>query len=101
MVSTECMFIVTLTYTVPLAVIDQHLDAHASWIEAGYQQGVFFASGRLVPRTGGVILAHNLTRNELDERLSHDPFRVNNLAQSEVTEVQPTRVAHGLEAVLN
>lgn len=94
------MFIVTLTYTVPLEVIDQHLGAHASWIDTGYSDGVFFASGRRVPRTGGVILAHNLSRLDLEERLSHDPFHVNEFARYEVVEVRPTRVAQGLETVL-
>ena len=51
------MFIISLTYTQSLEAIDQHLEAHVAFLKEQYAKGLFIASGRKVPRSGGVILA--------------------------------------------
>lgn len=91
------MFIVTLSYQVPLDVIDASLQAHSHWLDTQYDDGVFLASGRQVPRTGGVIFADGISREELQRRLALDPFQANNLAVATVLEFTPGRVAPGLE----
>ena len=53
------MFIVLLTYRKPLAEIDRLMDDHVAWLKGHYAAGLFIASGRRVPRTGGVILARS------------------------------------------
>lgn len=53
------MFIVTLTYTRPLAEVDALMDPHMVWLKKHYESGLFVASGRQVPRTGGVIFARS------------------------------------------
>src|SRR3954463_4211564 len=53
------MFIVTLTYLKPVEEIDALMDAHVAWLKRHYDEGLFIASGRRVPRTGGVILARS------------------------------------------
>ena len=68
------MFIVTLTYTAPLAVVDELVPAHRKWLAEHYAAGVFVASGRRVPRTGGVILARGVSRDGLDRILATDPL---------------------------
>ncbi len=80
------MFIVRLTYTAPLEEIDREVEAHRAWVEAGLAEGVFVAAGPLVPRTGGVILAHGVTREALDARLAEDPFARAGLVQVEVVD---------------
>jgi uncharacterized protein YciI len=50
------MFIVTLTYVRPLEELDTLMDAHVTWLKKHYASGLFVASGRQVPRKGGVIL---------------------------------------------
>lgn len=94
------MFIVSLTYKVPTEVIDQHLNAHSEFLKNQYAQGNFFLSGRKVPRTGGMIFAKVETRQTLDIILKNDPFSINGVADYEVTELQPTMTAHGLEFLL-
>lgn len=91
------MFIVTLRYSAELDKIDKTLPDHAAWLDKNYADGVFVLSGRQVPRTGGVILAVNTTREDLDRRLSEDPFRQRGLADYSVVECAPSRVANGLE----
>ncbi|PPK98432.1 uncharacterized protein YciI [Kineococcus xinjiangensis] len=94
------MFLVTLTYTADLAEVDAALAEHVAWLGRQYDDGVFAASGRRVPRVGGVILAAGLTRDELERRLAGDPFRMRGLAEYAVEEFVPSRVAPGLEQLL-
>lgn len=81
------MFIVLLTYTAPLERIDAAGPAHRDWLKACYDDGVFLASGPQDPRTGGAILAHGLSRAELEERLAGDPFAQQGLATYAITRV--------------
>ena len=92
------MFVVSLTYKVPLERIDRLIEDHKAWLQAGYAAGVFLASGAKQPRTGGVILAHG-DRQALDARLADDPFARAGAADYEVTEFAATSVASGLEAL--
>ncbi|QFI54616.1 YciI family protein [Aeromonas simiae] len=93
------MFVVTLTYVRALAEIDALIPAHVEWLKAHYAAGHFLASGRRVPRTGGVILAHGLTREALEQVLASDPFRLAGVADYEVLEFVPSMSAAGLEAL--
>ncbi|MFP5077248.1 YciI family protein [Rhizobium sp. YIM 134829] len=90
------MFIVSLTYRNGTAAADAHLTAHVAWLTTGYEQGIFLASGRKVPRTGGVILARG-ARSALDALLATDPFALHGVADYEVTEVAFGTTADGLE----
>lgn len=85
------MFIISLQYHRPIEEVEQHLTGHITWLQRYYQQDVFVASGRKVPRTGGVILARSIARDELDRILAEDPF--NAVATYEVTEFAPTMTA--------
>ncbi|STV74692.1 YciL domain-containing protein [Klebsiella michiganensis] len=49
--------VVVLTYVKPLDQVDAKLAAHVEWLKQGYADGIFLASGRKIPRSGGVILA--------------------------------------------
>jgi uncharacterized protein YciI len=50
------MFIIDLNYIVPLEQLDKHMTDHVKFLHKYYKQNVFVASGRKVPRTGGIIL---------------------------------------------
>ena len=93
------MFIVSLTYKVPLEEVDKHLAAHIEYVKAEFELGHFIAAGRKVPRTGGLILSTVESREKLDEILQRDPFAIANLVDFDVTEVEVTRTAPGLEAL--
>ena len=91
------MFVVSLTYKRPLAEVDRHLDAHVAYLREEYARGSFIASGRKVPRTGGVILSGCATRAELEAILARDPFHVHGIAEYELIEFVPSMVAEGFE----
>lgn len=92
------MFVLSLTYKVPEVEVDKHLDAHVTWLREGYRTGMFLASGRKVPRTGGMIFAEG-TREEVEAMARLDPFLVYGVADVEITEVNLTMTAEGLEAL--
>lgn len=95
------MFIVSLTYTCDLSEIDEHLDAHVAFLKKEYELGNFLASGRKVPRTGGVILAKTTTLEELSSILDQDPFHKEGLARYDIQEFIPTMTATGLEGLMD
>ncbi|MBI1417499.1 MAG: hypothetical protein GC146_09790 [Limimaricola sp.] len=94
------MFIVSLTYTAPLADIDANLVAHRAFLDRHFATGAFLASGPKQPRTGGVILATVADRATLERILDEDPFKRQDLAQYAVEEFDITRHHPALPALV-
>ncbi|WP_406193771.1 YciI family protein [Kitasatospora sp. NBC_01560] len=92
------MFVLELTYTGPLERIDAVLPEHIDWLKEHYAAGTFLASGRKVPRDGGVILAAGADRAAIEEITRSDPFTVAGLAAYRVTEFVATTTAPALDA---
>jgi uncharacterized protein YciI len=93
------VFILQLSYIVPLDEVDRVRDEHMAWIAEQYEDGRFLASGPKVPRTGGVILARAMPRDELDDLIASDPFTREGVATYDVTEFAAMTVAEGLDAL--
>jgi len=91
------MFLVSLTYNCPLEEVDTLLDAHVAYLKKEYANGNFIASGRKVPRTGGIILSRVQTKSELETILAKDPFNQAGIAEYEITQFIPSMVAEGFE----
>ncbi|MBB5572955.1 MULTISPECIES: YciI family protein [Rhizobium] len=92
------MFILSLTYLKGNDEADEHMEPHMAWVKEGYAKGWFLASGRKVPRTGGIIFALG-DRDELEAYVAADPFTIHGVAAYEVTEIALTTVVEGLEAL--
>jgi len=90
------MFIVLLNYTAPAEEIENHRVAHREWVDARFNEGVFIASGRLTSSTGGVILAHGISIENLEALMATDPFTVNNLIRVEILDVDLRRTTRSL-----
>ncbi|MFD7644122.1 YciI family protein [Kitasatospora sp. NPDC059795] len=84
------MFILELTYTAPLERIDALLPAHVAWLEQHYANGTFLASGRKVPRDGGVIIAVAESRDAIEALAATDPFAQAGATAYRITEFVPT-----------
>lgn len=93
------MFIITLTYTKPLEVIDALLKEHIDYLKRQYATGVFLASGRRIPREGGVIFARAQDKSALMDILSEDPFFRESAASYDVVEFAATMTAPGFECL--
>lgn len=94
------MFVVLLTYKKPIAEVELHLAAHIAYLDEHFATGTFVASGRKVPRTGGVILAKAESRTVLEAILHQDPFSIADVAEFEVIEFVPTKTAPRLESLI-
>jgi uncharacterized protein YciI len=94
------MFIVDLHYIVPLETLDEHMAEHVRFLRKYYAQNVFVASGRKVPRTGGIILALTESREALDKILAEDPFWTHRLAEFRITEFQTSQHHPDLKKLL-
>ena len=91
------MFVIELTYKVELNKVDQYLEEHVEYLKKQYANKVFIASGRKVPRTGGVILSNIKSKDELLKILDQDPFKANDLADYQVIEFVPSMTSKELE----
>jgi uncharacterized protein YciI len=94
------MYVVSLTYRVPQDIVDFHHGDHMAWLQKAFDDGIFIAAGRKVPRTGGLLLSQ-ADRSTLDASLAQDPFYVNGLADFEEMEFHAGRVAPGYEVLLD
>ena len=90
------MFILELTYTAPLERIDALLPAHVAWLEQHYATGAFLASGRKVPRDGGVIIAVAESRSAIEALVATDPFAQGGATEYRITEFVATTTAPAL-----
>jgi len=86
------MFIIDLNYIVPLEQLDDHMAEHVKYLNKYYKENVFVASGRKVPRTGGIILAHAKSKDEVVQIMNEDPFFRLKLAEFTVTEFLTSQV---------
>ncbi|MFI6789621.1 YciI family protein [Nonomuraea sp. NPDC050383] len=93
------MFVVTVTYTAPLAEVDQWRPAHGDWLKDLIARRLLLVAGRRVPLTGGVYLVPDMPAEELDRILATDPYVVNDVATHGVVEFTPLLAAAGLESL--
>lgn len=91
------MFLLLPRYTAPLERIDELLPAHTAWLDHHYAEGSFLASGRQVPRRGGLILASLPDRAAAEAVVADDPFVQAGAAEYDIVEFVPSRVADGLD----
>jgi uncharacterized protein YciI len=91
------MFIVSLKYKCGLEEVDKHLNAHVAYLNEEYANGNFIASGRKIPRTGGIILSCVKNKEKLESIISKDPFNKAGIAEYDIIEFVPSMVAKGYE----
>lgn len=80
------MFIIDLNYIVPLEELDTHMADHVKYLRKYYKKNIFVASGRKVPRTGGIILALADSKEAVEKLIKEDPFYKHELAEFTITE---------------
>lgn len=90
------LFIISLTYLASFERLDELMSEHSSFLDRYYADGTFLASGRKVPRTGGVILARGGSREEILKIIDDDPFRRERVVEYDVIEFVATRTSESL-----
>ena len=94
------MFIINLTYKTELDKVDQYINDHIEFLNEQYELGNFLVSGRKVPRTGGIILSKVENETELKKIIGKDPFKINELADYELTEFIPSKTCDELKFLM-
>ena len=94
------MFIINLTYKTALEQVDEFLNEHVEFLDEQYKLGHFLASGRKIPRTGGIILSNVLTESEIREIIAKDPFYKHGLAEYELIEFVPSKTCEELKFLI-
>ena len=94
------MFLVLTEYLRPIEEIERFLPDHSVHLEKYYRLGKIIFSGRMQPRTGGIILFSADNRKEVEEIIENDPFRKNGCAAYKLIEFIPTKYAAGFKDFL-
>ncbi|WP_407484262.1 YciI family protein [Elizabethkingia meningoseptica] len=94
------MFIIALNYIKTISEIEELINAHNDFLNKYYAENKFLMSGRKNPRTGGVIIVQNTTKEELDDIIKEDPFYKHQAAAYEITEFLPTKLHPDIETIL-
>lgn len=95
------MFVIILSYTKPIEVIDALRPSHLEFLDRYYEKDIFLASGRQKPLKGGVILAAGVTKAELEQIITEDPFYTEKVATFEIVEFTPAKVNKNISKLLN
>ncbi|MEW2548669.1 YciI family protein [Streptomyces sp. NPDC047002] len=90
------MFVLELTYTAPMDRVDAALADHVAWLDEHIAAGRVIASGRKVPRDGGVLLAVADDRAAAERLAAADPFTLAGVCTYRITEFTPTRTSPAL-----
>lgn len=95
------MFVILLSYQVPLTEVDKYLNAHREYLDYHYAQGLFVASGPMKPRTdGGVIIAATKDRAYLEKVLEQDPYHLAEIAKYTLHEFTPVKHCDALKNLI-
>ena len=95
------MFIIELTYKVPLKDIDASMPAHMKFLKKYYAAGTFLVSGRKIPRDGGIILAVGDSREQIETIAREDPFYARGLSDVRVIEFRASQRADAFEKFID
>lgn len=94
------MFVVLLRFAENKVKASQLMEGHKEWIERGFDDGLFLLVGSQRPDSGGAIVAHNVSRSELQNRVANDPFVAENVVNAEILEIAPSRIDTRLNFLL-
>lgn len=95
------MFVVILRFAENKGQASAFMDAHNQWIKRGFDDGIFLMVGSLQPGLGGSIIAHGLSRETIETRVSEDPFVVENIVTAEILEIEPKKTDARLNFLMN
>ncbi len=94
------MFIIFLKFSNNKDNAATFMQEHNSWIKRGFDDDVFLLAGSLQPKSGGSIIAHNTSLQDLQIRVDQDPFVAENIVAAEIFEITPAKTDKRLAFLL-
>jgi uncharacterized protein YciI len=90
------MFVILLRFAENRHLASDHMEGHSDWIRQGVDDAVFLLVGSVSGGQGGAIIAHGVTRADIEMRLEADPFVAERIVVPEIIEIEPGAVDHRL-----
>jgi uncharacterized protein YciI len=84
-------FLVEITYTVAMTVLEPVVPDHRAFLQTGYDKGWLLMSGPMNPRTGGIVIARSPAVDDLREFFRHDPYAARGFASYRFVEFDPVK----------
>lgn len=84
-------FVVEIIYRAPIERVNEIVGKHREFLQKGYDEGMFLASGPQVPKIGGIIIARANSMEELARYLQNDPYQLENVAHYQYIEFNPVK----------
>lgn len=85
------MFIVLLKFSDKKSQASQFMAGHNEWIRRGFEANIFLLTGSLQPKLGGVIIAYNISLEDLQKKVNEDPFVKEGVVRAEILEISPVK----------
>ena len=95
------MFVILLKFSDNKAEATNLMDAHNAWIKQGFDDGVFLLVGSLQPNLGGSIVAFNTSLEDLESRVSADPFVSEKVVVAEILDISPKKADERLSFLVS
>lgn len=95
------MFVVILRFSENKSQAGAFMEGHNQWIRKGFEDGIFLMVGSLQPGLGGSVIAHGVSREVLESRVSEDPFVAENIVTAEILEIEPKKADERLSFLLD
>jgi len=95
------MFVVILRFSENKSQAGAFMEGHNQWIRKGFEDGIFLMVGSLQPGLGGSVIAHGVSREALEGRVSEDPFVAENIVTVEILEIEPKKADERLSFLLD
>lgn len=95
------MFVVLLRFSQNKEQASTFMDGHNQWIRRGFEDGIFLMVGSLQPGLGGSVMAHGISREDLESRVNEDPFVAENIVTAEILEIEPKKADERLNFLLD
>jgi len=95
------MFMVLLRFSENKNQASALMEGHNQWIRCGFEDGIFLMAGSLQPGLGGSVMAHGVSREDLERRVNEDPFVAENIVTAEILEIEPKKADERLNFLLD
>lgn len=90
------MFVVLLKFSSNKSQASEYMEGHNNWLQHGFDDGIFVLAGSLQPKQGGALLAHNISREDLEDRVNQDPFVAEDVVAAQILEITPSKASQEL-----
>lgn len=84
-------FIIEIIYNVPFERISFLVEKHRTFLQNGYNEGIFLYSGPMVPKEGGIVAARAESLEILKKFMDNDPYKLEELAEHRYIEFEPVK----------